>query len=61
MEKNYFELVWSNPPRTTTKAQWKAASRWLRVCQGEIAKKIDYEKMNGQLVDAMIYGISYMN
>jgi len=56
----YFNYTWPNPPRTTTKAQWKAASRYLREVRREIAKKIDYEKMNEMIADAMIYGTGYM-
>lgn len=35
-----FKYVWPDPPRTTTKAEWKAISHWLRECRRIIHKKL---------------------
>ena len=60
MKKTGFELVWPNPPRSTTRAEWKAASRWLRICRREVDKHIDYAKLHNAVVNTMIYGTNCM-
>jgi hypothetical protein len=57
MKKEYdFKLVWQNPPRSMTKAEWKVSQRWLRLVRRQITKKIDMSKINKVVWDAMLYG-----
>ena len=61
MKKNehFFEYVWPNPPRTTTKAQWKAVSRYLRDCRRYIEQKFNND-IRKAIQDAIIYGTGHL-
>lgn len=56
MNKHDFKFFWPNPPRTTTKSEWKAASRWLRECRKIVEKELDNMNIHKKIMDAMLYG-----
>lgn len=54
--EHWFNLTWENPPRTTTRAEWKKICRFYRLCRREIESKIDPEEITRCFCDVAIYG-----
>jgi len=45
-EKYSFRFIWNNPPRTTTKQQWKDIQRFLRDCRRLVAEEMHRQAVN---------------
>ncbi len=56
MSEYSFKLIWPNPPRTTTRSEWKAANRWLRECRKVVEKELDRLNIHEKIIDSIIYG-----
>lgn len=59
MSEYDFNFVWSNPPRTIKKSEWRAVQRYLRLCRNVVQKEFDSSNMRKHLMDALLYGTGY--
>lgn len=49
-------LVWKGPSRTTTRAQWKSVSRWLRIAAHRVDERMDAVDIRKYILDTILYG-----